>query len=114
MRYGLSSCFPKTFEHINADVKASNHSNLKRKQLLTGINAGHAKLMKMSHLLMSSPLVFLLMTGPIQGLLLLMAILTIVTEKGLNIKGEDCGDYKQEVEERLTLEQHWYTLLYEA
>ncbi len=63
---------------------------------------------------MSTPLVFLVLTDPVRGPLLLRAILAIVTENGLNIEGEDWGDYGHEVEERPTSEQHWYTLLYEA
>jgi hypothetical protein len=61
---------------------------------------------------MSAPLVFLVLTGPVQGPLLLWATLAIVTENGLNIKREDWGGYKHEVEERPTLEQHWYNFLH--
>jgi hypothetical protein len=99
--------FTKTFECLNSEVKVDDHI-LKRKQLLAGINAGHAKLLKMSHLLMSA-----LLTDPVQRPSLLWAILTIVTKHGLKIKGEDWGDYGNEVEERPTSEQHWHTLLYE-
>jgi hypothetical protein len=104
--------FPKTFEYLNLKVKVGNR-DLKRKQLLAGINAGHAKVLKMSHLLMYAPLVFLVLTDPIRGSLLLWAILAIVTDNGLNIEGGDWGNYKHEVEERPTSEQHWYNLLYE-
>jgi hypothetical protein len=101
--------FPKTFEYLNSNVEVGKR-DLKRKQLLAGINTNHAELLKMSHILMSIPLV--LLTDPVRGPLLLRAILAIVTENGLNIEGEDWGDYGHEVEERPTSEQHWYTLLY--
>ena len=104
--------FPKTFEYLDSDVKVGNR-DLKRKQLLAGVNAGRAELLKMSNLLMSAPLVFLVLTDPVRGPLLLRAILAIVTENGLNIEDANWGDYKHEVEERPILEQHWYTLLYE-
>jgi hypothetical protein len=104
--------FPKTFEYLNSDVEVGDR-DLKKKQLLAGINAGHAKLLKMSHLLMSTPLVFLILTDAVRGPLLLRAILAIVTENGLNIEGDGWGDYEHEVEEKPTSEQDWYSLLYE-
>jgi hypothetical protein len=80
-------------------------------QLLAGIDAGHAELSKMTKLLMSAPVAFLVLTDPLCGPLLLQTMLAIVTENGLIIEGEDWGDYKYEVEERPTSEQHWCTLL---
>jgi hypothetical protein len=77
--------FPKTFQYLNSDVNAGNR-HLKRKQLLACINAGHAKLLKMSLLLMSAPLVFLALTNLVQGSLLLWAMLAIVTENGLILR----------------------------
>jgi hypothetical protein len=57
--------FPKTFEYLSSVVKVGNHG-LKRKQLLAGIKACHnAELLRMSHLLMSAPLVFLVLTDPV-------------------------------------------------
>ena len=103
--------FPKTFEYLNSEVKVADRE-LKRMQLLAGINAGHAELLKMSDLLMSAPLVFLVLTDPVRGPSLLRAILAIVTESGLDLGGEDWGDYEfDEVDDRPASERHWYILL---
>jgi hypothetical protein len=103
--------FPKTFEHMKSEVKVADRE-LKRNQLLAGVNAGHAELLKMSNLLMSAPLVFLVLTDPIRGPLLLRAMLAIVTENGLEVEGEDWGDCKHdELDDRPASEQHWCILL---
>jgi hypothetical protein len=52
------------------------------------------------------------LTDPIRGPSLLRATLAIVAENGLEVEGEDWGDYKHdELDDRPASEQHWCILL---
>ena len=69
--------FPKTFALI-ATIEDEGDRELKRKQIIAGIAAGHDELVKMSSKLLSAPVVFLLLRDPVRGPSLLRAVLSVL------------------------------------
>ena len=67
----------------------------RRVKLLAGIEAAHAELVKMSALLLSPPLIFLVFCDPVRGPPLLRATLAVMRNEGFDL-GKGWGDAMEE------------------
>jgi hypothetical protein len=85
--------FQKTFNYLATANIPESTRKLKEEQLKAGIAAGHAELVKMSRLLLSAPMIFVVLVNPIRGPSLLRAILAIVNANNYDI-GEGWGEYE--------------------
>jgi hypothetical protein len=70
-----------------SDIPDESVRELKRQQIIGGIEAGHAELVKMSKLFLSAPLIFLVLADQKRGPPALRAILAIVAANGVDIGG---------------------------
>ena len=82
--------FPKTWELIEALDDAQLKAT-KKEQLQCAIEVALDKVSKNSELLFEAPLIYLLLTHPVEGPYVLGAILTCVVETGVDLDDVDSG-----------------------
>ena len=58
---------------------------IKNAQIEAGINTGHKEILKIHHMLLLPPLIFLLLLNSIRGHLVMRSILVIVSEIGIEL-----------------------------
>ena len=106
-RLNPEKVFPKSFKCLD-EIPIKNRE-IKKKQIEAGIKAGHDEILKMHHMLLSPPLIFLLLLSRQRGPLLMRSILTIVSVMGIELSDDGWGKHKYD--DLLEKEKEWYDLL---
>lgn len=81
-------CFPKTYAEIMA-LDDEDHKKMKLEQLQAAVQASLDKVSKNSELLLEAPLIFLLLTHPLEGPCVLRAIIAILADKEFDLNDPD-------------------------